>query len=110
MPPDNGNGPLEGGRPKTSAAAKQAGSLPVTIRRSSRNRQQPPIAPASVFGPVGRRRSWCYTYRCRTCEAHLFGRARSLDAVASERKAGCGHRVQVIAARIYTQPESGAAA
>ncbi len=72
-----------------------------------------PIAPASVFGPVGRRRSWWYTYRCRTCGAHLFGRAKTLDAVTGERRAGCGHRVQVMAARIYTQPEQprqGAAA
>jgi hypothetical protein len=73
-------------------------------------RQRAPIAPASVFGPVGRRRFWWYTYRCRACGAHLFGRARSLDAVAGERKAGCGHRVNVMAARVYLQPGSGAAA
>jgi predicted SprT family Zn-dependent metalloprotease len=63
-----------------------------------------------VFGPVGRRRFWWYTYRCKVCGAHLFGRARSLDDVADERRAGCGHRVQVMAARIYTQPEPEAAA
>jgi len=82
-----------------------AQSRPVTGRR-----QSAPIAPASVFGPVGRRRFWWYTYRCRTCGAHLFGRAKTLDAVTGERRAGCGHRVQVMAARIYSQPSSGAAA
>jgi hypothetical protein len=95
---------------QSPAAAKLAGSPPATIRRGSRNRQQVPIAPASVFGPVGRRRSWWYTYRCRICGAYLFGRAKTLDAVAGERRAGCGHRVQVMAARIYSQPESGTAA
>ena len=64
-----------------------------------------PIAPASVFPPFGRRKGWAYTYRCKICGAYLFGRARSLDAVTGERKAGCGHRVQVMAARIYSQPD-----
>ena len=77
-------------------------------------RKQPaPLAPASVFPPFGKRRGWAYTYGCRTCGAYLFGRARTLDAVTGERKAGCGHRVQVMAARIYSQPEQpeqGAAA
>jgi DNA-directed RNA polymerase subunit RPC12/RpoP len=80
------------------------------VRQGSRKRHLVPIAPASVFGPIGRRRFWWYTYRCRTCGAYLFGRARSLDAVTGERRAACGHRVQIMAARIYTQPESGAVA
>jgi hypothetical protein len=110
----NGDGPgsiTSQGRPDAQLAAKATPgtSLP-SVRRWSRNGQRPPIAPASVFGPVGRRRSWWYTYRCRTSGAHLFGRARSLDAVAGERRASCGHRVQVMAARIYTQTEAGAAA
>ena len=73
-------------------------------------RKQAPIAPTSVFGPVGRRRTWWYTYRCRTCGAYISGRAKTLDAVTGERRAACGHRVQVMAARIYSQPEQGAAA
>jgi hypothetical protein len=77
-------------------------------QRGSRNRQQ--VAPASVFDAVGRRRCWWYTYRCRTCGERLSGRARSPGDFAGERKAGCGHRAQVMAARIYSQPESGAAA
>lgn len=79
-------------------------------RPAPRSKTRPPVAPASVFGPVGRRRFWWYTYSCRTCGAYLFGRARSLDAVTGVRRAGCGHRVQVMAARVYSQPESGTAA
>jgi hypothetical protein len=79
-------------------------------QRGSRNRQQMPIAPASVFGPVGRRRCWWHAYRRRTSGAHLSGRARPPGDVTGERKAGCGHRAQVMAARIYSQPEPGAAA
>lgn len=63
-----------------------------------------PLAAASVFGPVGRRKSWWYTYRCGACGAYLFGWAKSLDNVTGERRAGCGHRVRVMAARIYSQP------
>jgi hypothetical protein len=109
MPPVYGDGPQLGteGHPDALNATTTA---KITRRPVRARRQRAPIAPASVFGPVGRRRFWWYTYRCRTCGAHLFGRARSLDAVAGEHKAGCGHRVQVMAARIYTQPESGAAA
>ena len=76
----------------------------------SRNRQQVPIAPAPVSGPAGRRRCWRDTGRCRTCGAHLPGRARSPGDVAAERTAGCGHRMQVMAARTYSQPEPGAPA
>jgi hypothetical protein len=97
--------------PASAADQPPAGaSSAAIVRQGSRKRQQVPIAPASVFGPIGRRRFWWYTYRCRPCGAYLFGRARSLDAVAGERRAACGHREQIMAARIYTQPESGAAA
>jgi hypothetical protein len=75
-----------------------------------RNRQQVPIAPASVFGPAGRRRCWWYTYRYLTSGTNLFGRARSPGDVTGERKAGCDHRVPVMAARTDSQPEPGAAA
>ena len=77
--------------------------------RGSSNRQQVPIAPASVLGPAGRRRCWWCACRCRTCGAHLSGWARSPGHVTGERTAGCGHRVQVRAARMYSQPEPGAA-
>jgi len=78
--------------------------------RGSSNRQQVPIAPASVLGPAGRRRCWWCACRCRTCGAHLSGRARSPGDVTGERTAGRGHRVPVMAARIYSRPEPGAAA
>jgi hypothetical protein len=110
--PPRKNGPgaaTPQGREDIATAAKQ-GSPTRSVRRASSGRQQVPLAPASVFGPVGRRKCWWYSYRCRTCGAYLFGRARSLDTVTGERRAGCGHRVHVMAARIYDQPESGAAA
>jgi hypothetical protein len=85
-----------------ASVAREAGNRP------SRRKGRPPLAPASVFSPVGRRKSWWYTYKCQTCGSHLFGRARDLGAVTGERRAPCGHRVQVVAARIYTQPSPGA--
>jgi hypothetical protein len=114
MPRPNANGPgaitPQGRSDAQLAATATPGTSLSSVRRSPQKRQQAPIAPASVFGPVGRRRSWWYTYRCRVCGAYLFGRAKSLDAVTGERKAGCGHRVQIMAARIYSQPGSEAAA
>ena len=92
----------------STALARQQPAAPSVRRRAAARRV--PLAPASVFGPVGRRRSWWFTFRCRVCGAYQFGRARSLDAVTGERRAGCGHRVQVVAARIYLQPGTGAAA
>lgn len=69
-------------------------------------RNRPPLAPASVYAPLARRRWWWYAYRCRTCGAHQFGRAKTLDRVAGVRRAGCGHQVSVMAARIYTSSEA----
>jgi len=54
-----------------------------------------------VYAPRGRRRWWWYSYRCRTCGAYQLGRARDLEQVTGERRAGCGHQVNVMAARIY---------
>ena len=109
MPPVHRDGPQLGteGHPDALNATT---TLKITRSPVKGRRLPPPIAPASVFGPVGRRRFWWYTFRCRICGAYLFGRAKTLDAVTGERKAGCGHRVQIMAARIYSQPESGAAA
>jgi hypothetical protein len=80
----------------------------VTAQRGPKTR--PPIAAASVFGPGVRRTLWWYTYRCKTCGAHEFGRAKTLGAVTGVRRAGCGHQVNVMAARVYLQPGSGIAA
>jgi hypothetical protein len=108
MPPVHRDGQVgTEGHPDASNATT---TLKITRSPVRDRRQRAPIALASVFGPVGRRRTWWYTYRCRICGAYLFGRAKTLDAVTGERKAGCGHRVQIMAARIYSQPESGAAA
>jgi hypothetical protein len=81
-----------------SAAAKATSTIKVT--RALR-RKRPPLAPASVYAPQGRRRHWWYCYPCRICATWHFGRARDLDQVADVRRAGCGHQVQVMAARIY---------
>jgi hypothetical protein len=109
MPPVHRDGPQVGteGHPDASNATT---TFKITRGPVKGRRQRAPIAPASVFGPVGRRRFWWHTYRCRTCGAYLFGRAKTLDAAAGECKAGCGNRVLVMAARIYTQPEPEAAA
>lgn len=92
------------------ATRQGTGTLAVSVRRTSATRRHPPLAPASVFAPVGRRKGWGYTYQCRTCGAYLFGRAPSLDKVTGERRASCGHRVCIMAARIYVQPAPGAVA
>lgn len=86
-------------RPVSKGAVPESTTSASTIQRGSKPR--PPLAPASVFGPVGRRHWWWYTFRCKTCGTHQFGRAKTLDAVTGVRRAGCGHRVNVMAARIY---------
>ena len=71
---------------------------------SVRQRTRPgrtPAAFASAFAPSGRRRWWWYTYSCRTCGAHQFGRARTLEDVTGQRRASCGHIVNVVIARTY---------
>jgi hypothetical protein len=103
QPSPAGSRPAQTSATATATAAR-ATSTPASIRGGSRTKLSVPVAAASVFGPVGRRKSWWYTYRCAACGAYLFGRARSLDDVPGERRAGCGHRVRVMAARIYTQP------
>ena len=74
------------------------------------SKTRPPIAPASVYAPLGRRRWWWYAYSCRTCAAYQFGRAKTLDAVTGVGRAGYGHQVNVMAARIYGRTDAGAAA
>ncbi len=95
MPPDKTKR-----RPQPGSGARTAESSPApTIQRGSKPR--PPLAPASVFGPAGRRHWWWFTFRCKVCGAHQFGRAKTLDAVTGVRRASCGHQVQIMAARIY---------
>jgi predicted SprT family Zn-dependent metalloprotease len=63
--------------------------------------RQVPAAFASLYLPAGRRRWHWYSYSCRTCGQHQLGRARQLEDVAGERRAGCGHRVKIVIARAY---------
>lgn len=69
---------------------------------------RPPLAPASVYAPLGRRRYWWYAYHCKTCGTYQFGRAKTLDAVTGTRRAGCGHLVSVMIARTYNRTEAAA--
>lgn len=85
-------------RPR-QGGSRTATSTSTTIQRTSRPR--PPLAPASVYAPLGRRRWWWYAYCCRTCGAYQFGRAKTLDAVTGVRRAGCGQDVSVMIARTY---------
>jgi hypothetical protein len=55
----------------------------------------------SLYGPSGRRRWWWYPHRCGQCGAYQLGRAPQLEEVAGERRAGCGHKVNVVIARVY---------
>jgi hypothetical protein len=70
------------------------------IRQTTRA-ARPPTAFVSLYRPFGRRAWYWYAYRCKTCGAHQLGRARQLEDVAGERRAGCGHRVNIVIARIY---------
>ena len=88
-----------GRRPARSGVRTAEESTVSTIQRESKPR--PPLAPASVYVPLGRRRWWWYSYPCRTCGAYQVGRAKSLDPVTGIRRADCGHQVSVMIARTY---------
>ena len=93
-----------------SAAAKDTSATKVTRQRTTTWRgDRPPLAPASVFAPDGRRRLWHFTYPCRVCGAHNFGRSHSLADVTGLRRATCGHLVSVMIARVYGQADGAAA-
>ena len=62
---------------------------------------RPQTAFASLYMPAGRRTWHWYAYNCRVCGRYQLGRARHLDDVAGNRRAGCGHRVNVVIARVY---------
>lgn len=67
-----------------------------------------PTAFVSLYAPAGRRRWWWYSYKCGTCGAYQLGRARDLESVTGERRAGCGHPVSIVIARTYGTPETAA--
>jgi hypothetical protein len=91
-------------RPDASSAITR----PTVTRSSDRGRRKALPVFVSLYGPIGRRRHWWYSYRCPTCGAYQLGRAPALDLVPGVRRAGCGHWITVNVARIYGQP--GAAA
>jgi hypothetical protein len=62
---------------------------------------RPPNTYVSLYGPTGRRRWWWYSYRCGQCGTYQLGRAPRLEDVAGPRRAGCGHQLTVVVARIY---------
>ncbi len=70
----------------------------MTIPQGTR---QAPNAYASLYLPSGRRRWHWYAYNCRTCGLYQLGRARELENVTGVRRAGCGHEVTVVIARVY---------
>jgi len=71
-----------------------------TMRRGSNGRTSRPVF-VSLYAPQARRTWWWYAYRCPGCGAYQLGRARSLDAVTGDRRAGCGHWIRVNIARVY---------
>lgn len=92
------------GRPR-QVTASHANSATTTGASNHRNRRKrPPIAPASVFAPDGRRRLWHFTYPCRVCGSYNFGRSRTLAGVTGLRRATCGHLVSVAIFRTYAGP------
>ena len=109
MPPPNGNGPLEGGRPKTSAAAKQAeGSRAVSVRRGTRRRQYL-RADASLYEPVPGRDWYWLSIRCPHCGGVHLGRVRQEAKAAGPRRIACGP-VWVVVRRTYRSKRTEAAA
>ena len=67
-------------------------------------RRAPLTAYVSLYAPSGRRHWWWYSYRCPTCSAYQLGRARDLAAVTGQRRAGCGHTLEIVVARVYSSP------
>lgn len=109
MPPPNANGPLEGGRSKTSAATKQAeGSHAVSVRRGTRRRQYL-RADASLYEPVPGRDWYWLSIRCPHCGGVHLGRVRQEAKAAGPRRIACGP-VWVVVRRIYRSKRTEAAA
>lgn len=101
QPPDRRRG-----RPGSRQTGPHVDSPPsvtdiATVTRSPRR-----TAHVSLFAPTGRRRWWWYSYRCPACRSYQFGRARELDRVTGNRRAGCGHEVEIVIARTYRSPEA----
>ena len=72
-----------------------------TVQRPPSARRQARATFVSAWAPAGRRTWWHYAYRCGQCGRHQFGRAPRLEDVTGIRRAGCGHRVRIVIARVY---------
>ena len=60
-----------------------------------------PVVFASLYEP-DLRRKWCwYSYRCGECGSYQLGRAATIEDATGRRRAGCGHWVTVMIARVY---------
>ena len=57
-----------------------------------------PLTPVQLCPPGRRRHQWWYTYQCLVCGDPQFGRARERHDVPGVRRAGCGHRLEVVVA------------
>jgi hypothetical protein len=92
--PRHADGPPEQAAVSTTPPPSNARPRRIVTRRA-------PSAFVSLYEPTGRRRCWWYSYRCTACGTSQLGRAPRLEDVAGERRAGCGHRVIVVIARVY---------
>lgn len=80
------------------------------VRDRPRRSGHPQALPVyvSLYEPVGRRTWWWYSYRCPHCRQYQLGRAKCIERVPGERRAGCGHPIRVNVARVYGQPGGAA--
>ena len=98
------------------------------MKAARADRQPAPIAPASVFPPIGRRKrrsappmrvslfepagrrtQWWFTGRCLRCGGTSFGRVRLEEDAEGVRRVSCGHKATIIVARVYRLPSQEAA-
>jgi len=107
-----GNDTSRGTSPRThtgDAAGQRAADVGQTVpcqrEKTARRRPRRPVF-VSLYAPSGRRRWWWYAYRCPSCSTYQLGRASDLDRVTGARKAGCGHQVEIMVARVYRSPEA----
>jgi len=71
--------------------------------RRHRGQQSRPTYVSLLLPARHRTRPW-YLARCPECGEPHLGRARDLADVTRDRRLPCGHRVQIVIARVYGQP------
>ena len=92
----------------TDPASVNHGEAAVADRAAGPRRASRAVR-ASVYAPHPGRSWWWLAYICPHCGAGHLGRARTEAEVPGPRRSRCGHLVVVVVARVYGQPESGAA-